>query len=109
MSKREVLEEVYPDEIEMILNRESNYHRQADIKRLESMINDFYASGLFKKEAIQSYVDNICDNYKTLVDYGNTEDNDQELTDEEKAEKGIERLRKMKGTIASTQAQKRRG
>jgi len=104
MSKGEVLCDVYPDELEMLLERINEKKQKAEIKRLEGYINQFYAGGVFKSDSIESYWNDLIDRYNSL-ETGSRIENDTDPDSED----GIEKLKKLQGLIAKNQKQKKGG
>jgi len=61
MTKREVLEQVYPDELPIIFDKYKNEEKEQAITRVTGYINSYMAgvASRFEPQAIQDYLDGL--------------------------------------------------
>ena len=96
MSKSEVLEQVYPDELDYIFEQ----GRIKEIQRLEGYITQMHSFGSGKSS--EKWFERIVERYNTLTDAAPDKPQEPE-------EDPIERLKQLKRKIDKTRKTKRKG
>lgn len=96
MNKADILEQVYPDELEYIFEQ----GRINEIQRLEGLITQMHAFG--SGEGPKKWFERIVERYNTLTDAAPDKPQEPE-------EDPIERLKQLKRKIDKTRKTKRKG